>query len=275
MDFLDNELELPITKEISRDLFAPYAEEQEQQQQYPCEPFNIDKFLLENNFQYISLDILSKEFRKLKNEMDQCLLDEVASCFDDYVNLCSSFENSNNKETRGEEDDSLTQLQQVKHDLNKFMNKLTQASQVSIAKTREVVTDTLEYLKSIDSLSLILQNHVLCHEWISLANRLSLGLQALVGSEKNIQDDPLAIDLLLQSYTLLQKIQETLQACNEISSPFMNNLRNDYQGILQNYRQVLSSLANRCSQNKEQTTELSKVLISILHNKVSVPEDDE
>ncbi|SCU80089.1 LADA_0B04984g1_1 [Lachancea dasiensis] len=231
MDNLDDDWDLPVSKNISRELFATYAEN---------EAFDVDNFLLENNFHYVPLDTLSKDLTLLTQEVDRALLDASSQSYDDFVKLCDQF--SDNAETRPE-------LQNVRVDLRQFSSQLGNLSQVEMTNTKEIVADTVDYLKSLDKLSTLLQGTMALTTNLQLAGKLCDALDALCAEDDEHLEQTLCSDLVTHLHKITTEAHSSLLPLQHIDAPLILQLRSEYQGILSQFQACLHVLSNRCLTN--------------------------
>ncbi|SCW02371.1 LAFE_0F04962g1_1 [Lachancea fermentati] len=244
MDVLDENWDFPLTKDVSRDLFSSYTDE---------ECFDVDTFLLENKFQFVPLDSLTKELHTLTGKMDQALLEEMQDSYTDYMELCASY---------SEENDTKHELQLVQQDLIKFRAELKALTDENMATTKEVIIDTLEYLDGLNNLSRLLNDHTILHKSLGLAEELCHGLQTLCEDEEELES-LLCCDLIKQLHTLIQQIYIALSRVGKISSPIVNQLRNEYLGVLQQFRACLCILSDRCNKDPTKYQEITQLLVAI------------
>ncbi|AMD20706.1 HDL038Wp [Eremothecium sinecaudum] len=234
MDNTFNELELPIIQEVTRDLFTDLVLD-------PSKEFDVSEFLLQNNFQYVSLDDLSKQMKRLKSDINAALVDEVSNSYTEHLSLCDSF---------SAEDQSLvlSNAQQAQQDISRFQFKLKQLLENDIQTTSETITDTLEYLKSLDSLQLCLQKHTTLHEHFQIARKLCTALEGL-SSDISSTSDHLGGELLREAHNHLNSAYEVLQDIQGTKSPLVARFWNEYHSLLNQFHDVISLLAEKCCEN--------------------------
>lgn len=248
MEHHDN-LELPLTTEITRELFNGYSNLDNGQK------FNVDNFLLDNNFQFISLDTLSRQLSDLTKDISNCLIQEITTNFDTHRILCKKF---NNKEASNE---LLHSLQEVKYNLKKFDGNVLEFTNTSIQSTKEVVCDTLDYLKSLDDLNVILNNHNHLNDILQLGSKLCTSLHDMIMLEI---DDDICHDILLELYKLIIKIHGLLTSLNHISSSLLNRFRNEYQSLLEQFYKIIDFLVDKFLVEMNKYPNSSSLLISIM-----------
>lgn len=257
MDFLEDEadmdLELPRSSEITSELFS------EAIGKYTTEDgktvkFDVDSFLMDNNFQYSSLDTLIRSLSELSDETFQTLLDQIITNYDDYLRFFTTY-CSNDNET-------LLELQKVKTDINKFMNALNVLTEKDIAKTKETIVDVVEYLKKLDELSKTLDNHSKLSDLVQIGKQLSKTLHELCGVEDI--EELLCTELVKQLHSYTVDCDKLLRDFEDLNSPFINHLHNEYQGLIQEFQVSLKILTDRCLETPQEFPKLSSMLISIL-----------
>ncbi|SCU94830.1 LAME_0F09494g1_1 [Lachancea meyersii CBS 8951] len=247
MDLLDDTWDLPVSKNINRELFTDYEKD---------EAFDIDSFLLDNNFHYVPLDTLSKDLTSLTQEMDHALLDASSKSYKDFVTLCDRF--SSTTETRPE-------MQNVKLDLTEFLHQLRELTKTDIANTREIVADTVDYLQTLDKLSVILANSTFLKSSLHLARKLCNVLESLCADDKkNHLDIILCGDLLTQLHQLTAKSHSALLKLQQIDSPLMVQLRSEYHSVISQFRACLHVLCDKCVESPSDTKELAAQLATLI-----------
>lgn len=255
MDFLDEnelDLELPTVSEVNRELFSNEVDKCNDSSD--LEAFDVDEFLIKNNFQYMPLDSLIKDLSGVSQDMVQVLLEKVTTRYDDYLKFCQPYLESNNE--------NMQQLQQTKADLNKFMGQLDQLIHKDVARTQEVINDTVDYLRKLDDMSRQLQNHSRIPDLISLAKQLSKTLHAMCGSDP--LEQLLCTELTKQLHIFVIRIRELLEELSSLDSPYVHHLRNEYHGLLQEYQISLKILTEKCLEDAAHHEKLSHALVSIL-----------
>lgn len=245
MDLLEDSWELPVSKNVSRELFSDNAEN---------EAFDVDSFLLENNFQYVPLETLSKDLNELTREMDQVLLDTSSSSYEDYAKLCEQF--SETTETR-------TELHSVKLDLARFLEQLKQLTSASISDTRETVADSVDYMKTLQRLSNVLQECKASKASLALARKLCAGLESL-SEHVTTPELTLCCDLALQISAITSQSRSFLLSVQETESPLITQVRNEYQDVMSQFKTCLHRLCDKCHENPAETKELGEALSKVL-----------
>ncbi|CEP60332.1 Golgi transport complex subunit COG2 LALA0_S01e08328g [Lachancea lanzarotensis] len=247
MDLFDESWDLPVTKNINRDLFTSYED---------GEVFDVDSFLLDNNFHYAPLDTLSKDLTLLTQEMDHALLEASSESYKDFVNLCDQF--SDTAETRPE-------LQNVKLDLTQFLNKLRKLTETDILNTKEVVKDTVDYLETLDKLVAVLADTKALNSGLQLGEKLCNVLNSLCADNQtgNIEF-ALCGQVLTQLHHITTKAHTTLQNLQQIDSPMIVQLRSGYHSIIVEFRACLHVMCDKCVANPNETKELVSQLSDML-----------
>ncbi|SCV02989.1 LAMI_0H04588g1_1 [Lachancea mirantina] len=227
MDILDDTWELPVTKDVSRALFTALAEE---------EQFDPSRFLLENNFQYTPLDALKQQLELLTHEMDEALVTETCGSYDQFADLCSHF---------SEQNETKPQLQKIGQDLTRFQQKLAQVAEVDVQTTKEVLSDTLDYLRNLDVLQRQLDNNLMLQEQLSLAKQLCEGLTAMV---RETELEPVVCsELLKELYKALDATDAAFHPINHLDSPLLRSLRDEREAILVRFRSCLHVMVDLCT----------------------------
>lgn len=209
------DLGLPLTKDLTRDLLAEFIEKNGE--------FDVDKFLLENNFQYVSLDELTQEVSALKQEMNTMMLDEITDSFPDYSNICEKFNSEDNNEI-------LNKLKNVLQDAEHFKKQLHQLIDVNVRHSRENVTVVLSYLKSLDNLLEKLDTLIRIHESLDVSEQLLASLESMITLE---QDNALTLTLATQLTEYLVQCDHEFRSLCDKDSPLIFRLRNQFKGILE------------------------------------------
>lgn len=251
MDLLNDDdmnLDLPTIPEVSRDVFF---EETDKEQE-----FDVDKFLMKHNFQYMPLDSLIHDLADLSKKLDLALPEKVAGKYDDYLEFCSPYTD--------EDSESIMELQRTKTDLSRFISKLDQLTHMELARTRSTVDDTISYLRKLDEMTHQLRNHSKLPELIQLAKRMSTSLHSMCGVE--MSDTVLIIKLTRQLHGLVEQISQIFSTLSNLNSPFLKHQRNEYHGLLQEFQISLKLLTAKCLEDPERNRSLAEVLVSILPN---------
>lgn len=268
MDFLDDneelDLELPQTSELSVDLFANTLEkysikkrDKDKDEDKNKIEFDIDQFLMDHNFQYSSLDTLIRNISGLKDESLRNLLNAIIQNYNNYINFFKTYDRNDNE--------ILLELQRTKIDIENFTKDLNQLLTKDIPYSKEKIVDICEYLKELDKISNILMEHDLLAQRLSNGKKMSKTLHEMCGLDNF--DEILCSDLI-------EKINEHIIKCNllfikfeDLHSPFLNHLYNDYQGLIQEFQVSLKIITDKCLSDIATYPKLSKVLVSLI-NKV-------
>ena len=149
MDFLNDDeldLDLPVTAEISKELFATEIEKYRESETNgtDVDSFDVDRFLVQKNFHYLPLDSLIRDLSGLSQKMVQTLLEQIRSNYDDYLTFSNTYTD--------EENETLINLEKTQSDLQKFMTQLDHLIKDDISNTQEIIKDVLEYLKKLDEI---------------------------------------------------------------------------------------------------------------------------
>lgn len=208
-------LDLPVTKELSRELISSVVRENG--------GLDIDKLLLDNNFQYVSLDELSYEVSALKLSMEQSLLDEINESYPEYMEICSKFETKENNEV-------LDKLKQVLHDLQQFERKLGHLSETTVSETREKTVTVLSYMKSLDNMLDQLDDINKLSESLRVCQQLLSSLQSM--SQLQIDDD-ISFEIAKQLSLILIRCDYRFRHLEDNDSPLVMRMRNDFKSILE------------------------------------------
>lgn len=256
MDFLDDQttdLGLPLITDVNRDLFSNEVDKLGAEPSME-ESFNVDDFLIKNNFQFMPLEELIKDLSDLSQDMIQALLEKVTSKYQDYLKFCQPYMNHDNE--------SALELQKTRTDVGKFTAQLDGLAHRDLQRTKEVIGDAVDYLRKLDEISRQLHDESQMPEIIVLAKELSRNLHLMCGTDPLEQD--LCTELTNHLHTLVVKICKMLEGLSTIDSPYVHQLRNEYHGLLQEFQISLKILTDRCLQDPEELQHLSKALISTL-----------
>lgn len=263
MTEIQDEYDLPAVAEVSRDLFASEAEnlsdfkvEKDGSKSEMIVPFDVDKFLMKNNFQYVPLDTLTRQLTSLSDEMMAVLLERVGENYDSYLEFCKVFQGGSNNETAFE-------LQKLVPDLNSFTMSLKNLTQKDMPRTQETIQDTIDYLEKLEDIQVLLANHVALSEDIVTLKKLSKSLHSLCDTDP--LEEELCVEITTRLFNVFNKIQSLLDSLKSIDSPFLHHMRNEFQGISQEFQISLKLLTERCLQHTAQYPQLSNLLTSIYH----------
>ena len=102
MDFLNDDeldLDLPVTAEISKELFATEIEKYRESETNgtDVDSFDVDRFLVQKNFHYLPLDSLIRDLSGLSQKMVQTLLEQIRSNYDDYLTFSNTYTDEENE----------------------------------------------------------------------------------------------------------------------------------------------------------------------------------
>lgn len=251
MDFLQEDeidLDLPTIAEINRDLFLDQTHQEEQ--------FNVDEFLMNNNFQYVPLDSLINDLSTLSRELDQILPEKIASKYQDYLKFCKPY--------MDEDTEGVLEIQRTKADLNKFIVQLDQLTHKDLSRTQSNIDETVAYLHKLDYMTRQLQNHSQLPQSIQLARHMTTSLHNMCGTDA--LDPLLTTQLTMQLHSLIQRIRQLFDTLSDLNSPFLKHQRNEYQGLLQEFQISLKLLTARCLEDPIGNQKLSRQLVSILNS---------
>ncbi|GAX68431.1 conserved oligomeric golgi complex subunit 2 [Saccharomyces cerevisiae] len=259
MDFLNDDeldLDLPVTAEISKELFATEIEKYRESETNgtDVDNFDVDRFLVQKNFHYLPLDSLIRDLSGLSQKMVQTLLEQIRSNYDDYLTFSNTYTD--------EENETLINLEKTQSDLQKFMTQLDHLIKDDISNTQEIIKDILEYLKKLDEIYGSLRNHSQLTEALSLGKRLSKSLHEMCGIEP--LEEEICSGLIEQLYKLITASRRILESCADSNSPYIHHLRNDYQDLLQEFQISLKILTEKCLENPSSLQNLSLTLVSII-----------
>ncbi|SMN17958.1 similar to Saccharomyces cerevisiae YGR120C COG2 Essential component of the conserved oligomeric Golgi complex (Cog1p through Cog8p) [Maudiozyma saulgeensis] len=257
MDFLNEEddinLDLPETTKINRDLFAKEISNTDAPSN---EDFNVDKFLMENNYHFVELDPLIRDLSGLSSVIMSDLLEQVSSNYENYLKFFNTY--------TSEDNDTQLQIQEIKNKLDTFMTGFETLTTKDVTHSKEVVADTVEYLRKLDEIIIQLGNHKELAQSITLSKELSKSLHALCGVEET--DDLLCSDLVNQLYTLISKCETMLLSLEQLNSPYIHHLYNEYQGIIQEFQVSLKILTDKCLAEPLTYPYLGKALTSLINS---------
>ncbi|CDO92519.1 unnamed protein product [Kluyveromyces dobzhanskii CBS 2104] len=237
MSDLSDEMELPVTKDLNRELVSSFVQKNGS--------LDIDKLLLENNFQYVSLDELSYEVTALKQSMEQTILDEISDNYPEYMEICERFDTSNNNEV-------LDKLKQVLNDLQQFNKQLTQLCDSTVAETREKTVTVLSYFKSLDSLLGKLDDITRLADSLKICQELFSSLQSMTQLQI---DDELTFTVAKQLSTILIRCDYRFRHLEDNESTLVTRMRNDFKSILESSKALVKPILEK--QSPQQTAEIS------------------
>lgn len=239
---------LPVIKEVNRELFKDEA-------LLSDKIFDVSEFLLQNNFQYLSLDDLSRQFQELERETNKCLVEEVSSSYQDYLSLCKDFRFK-------DESLILSTLQESTHELTKFELKLENLINNRIMSSSETITDTIEYLKSLGTLKEYLKKHTRLNEHFQFVRKLCQSLQGLAVDAINTNDE-LGAELLSELLRRLQSGSHILSDLNDTDSPLLKKFRNDHQSLIQQFHDIVLIWATKCCDRPNDYPLITKKLLQL------------
>ncbi|QLL32056.1 hypothetical protein HG536_0C02250 [Torulaspora globosa] len=246
-------LELPRITEVNRDLFSSEVEKLDDD----IEAFDVDEFLLRNNCNFMPLDFLIGDLSKLSQDMVEVLLEKVTTKYNDYLDFCEPYMNEKNQ--------NVVELQETMADLKGFRMRLEQLSCRDLARTQEVISDAVDYLRKLDEMSRQLQSHLQIPEMIYLAGQISKSLHAMCGTEPLEQQ--LCTELTTQLGSLIHKIRSQLEELSALDSSYVHHLRNEYHGLLQGAQISLKILTDKCLEDVHNYEPLARTLLSLLSAK--------
>lgn len=251
MDFLEEDeidLDLPTISEINRDLFVDQTHQEKE--------FDVDNFLINNNFQYVPLDSLIHDLSGLSKELEHGLPDKIAGKYDDYLKFCQPYTD--------EDSQSILEIRKTKTDLNRFITQLDQLTHNEFLRTQSTIDETISYLRKLNSMIRQLQNHSQLPQLIQLAKEMSTCLHAMCGTDP--MHPVLITELTAQLHNLMRRIRHLFDTLSDLNSPFLKHQRNEYQGLLQEFQISLKLLTARCLEDPNGNQKLSKVLVFILNS---------
>ncbi|KAL3232374.1 Conserved oligomeric Golgi complex subunit 2 [Nakaseomyces bracarensis] len=258
---IHDEYDLPAVAEVSRDLFSTEADNLKDVKVVHTDdkseliiPFDVDTFLMNNNFHYVPLDTLTRQLTSLSDEMMLVLLERVGENYDSYLDFCKVFQG-------GSDNDTAFELQKLVPDLNSFTTSLKNLTEKDMPRTQETVQDTIDYLEKLEEIQDLLGNHLMLSEDIITLKKLSKSLHSLCDTDP--LEEELCVELTSRLFNLFTNIQTLLDSLTSIDSPFLHHLRNEFQGTTQEFQISLKLLTDRCLQHTDQYTQLSILLASI------------
>lgn len=256
MDDDELDLDLPVTAEISKELFATEIEKYRESENNGADVanFDVDEFLVQKNFHYLPLDSLIRDLSGLSQKMVQTLLEQIRSNYDDYLIFSSTYTDDQNE--------TLMNLEKTQSDLQKFMAQLDHLIQDDISNIQEIIKDVLEYLKKLDEIYGSLRNHSQVTEALLLGRKLSKSLHEMCGIEP--LEEEICSGLIEQLYSLVTASRRILESFADSNSPYIHHLRNDYQDLLQEFQISLKILTEKCLENPSSLQILSMTLVSII-----------
>ncbi|CCH60333.1 hypothetical protein TBLA_0C05360 [Henningerozyma blattae CBS 6284] len=276
-------MELPTAAEVSRDLFAEEADtltekykdsvgksddcssfhsnnftsenlNAEKKLEHLVDKFDVNEFLMRNNFEYTPLDSLIRDMDTLSGVIDSTLVEEVSENYGPYLEFCNTYSADDNE--------VLLELQRAKSDISNFKENLDKVTNKELARSKEVITDTLEYLHRLDEMGQLLENHTKLAESLSIATKLGKTLHLLCGIDELNQT--VCNSLILQSYKQVKRSNELLVSLADISSLRMRDLRNEYNDMIQTFQISLKLLTDRCLNEPKKYRSLADTLLKTL-----------
>ncbi|CAI4062501.1 hypothetical protein SKDZ_07G3630 [Saccharomyces kudriavzevii ZP591] len=259
MDLLNDDelgLDLPVTAEISKELFATEIEKYRESRSNGADiaGFDVDRFLIQKNFHYLPLDFLIRDLSSLSQKMVETLLEEIRNNYNDYLTFSSTYTD--------EENETLLNLERTQSDLQQFMTQLGHLIQDDITNTQEIIKDVLEYLKKLDEIYGSLRNHSHLTEALLLGKKLSISLHEMCGIEP--LEEEICSGLIEQLYGLVTTSRRILESFVASNSPYTHHLRNDYQDLLQEFQISLKILTEKCLEDPSSFQNLSLTLVSMM-----------
>ncbi|CCK68535.1 Golgi transport complex subunit COG2 KNAG_0B00880 [Huiozyma naganishii CBS 8797] len=258
MNILDDgefDIDLPQISELNTELFAATVDEYAIPNSADSgTKFDVDRFLMDNNFQYATLDNLIRTVSGLTSDSIKHLLDQITSNYPKYLEFFRTYDQEDNE--------AYLELQKTNNDIGVFTEMLAKLTERDIPLIQEKVGDVVEYLKKLDEISILLENHMLLSENINTVKQLSKKLHELCGLETI--DEFLGCELVKQLHSFLSVCGRLLHEFENLSSPFINHLSNEYQGIIQEFQLSLKILTDKCLENPSQYSKLSRQLTSLL-----------
>ena len=214
----------------------------------------MDEFLMKNNFNYIELDPLIRDMSGLSSVIMSDLLGQISKDYESYLEFFQTYTSDDNE--------TILEFQKIKGSIESFKTNLESLTQKKIAGSKEVISDTVEYLKKLDEMSTQLDDHKTLTSNISLSKEISKTLHAMCGI-----DDPeelLCCELIKQLHALIQECESQLASLETLNSPYIHHFYNEYQGLIQEFQLSLKILTDRCLSDPTAYSSLSKTLISLL-----------
>ena len=245
-----SDLELPKTGDVSRYLFT---EEVENLPGGSEDNFDIDSFLIKNNFHYLSLDKLIRDVTGLSDEILNALLGQMSSDYDYYLGFFKMY--------NSRDDEALVELQKTKVDIESFLSDLDQVTRENLLRVKETISDTVYYLKELDSMSSLLKNHEEISERLTIGKELSRTLHELCGIEQ--VEETLCSDLVPKLNTLVTECKQRLSKVESLNSPLAHHFRNEYQGLVQDFQISSKILVDKCLEKPEDYPDLSAAFVSL------------
>lgn len=249
------EYQLPQASELTSDLFTlsidKYSIKDEHDEKLK---FNVDQFLMDNNFQYLPLDYLIRSVNGLSEEATQNLLNDITSNYEDYIKFFQIY--------NGNDNEALNNLQDTQNNINNFTQNLTRLIEKDIPKTQEDVNDVVEYLKSLDNLTNQLKDHESLLTVVQFTKQLTKTLHDMCAFQQ--WDDTLICEMLKEVSNNIHICQSLLGKFMDLSSPFMNHINNEYQGLLQEFQISLKIITETCLADVDAYPKTSKQLVHIL-----------
>lgn len=155
--------------------------------------------------------------------MEQALLDEINENYPEYMEICDKFDTSKDNEV-------LNKLRQVLVDLQQFTKQLNQLVDVNVQNSKEKITTTLAYLKSLDQLLARLDHITTLSESLKISQQLLTSLQSMMSLDI---DNELLVTMATQLSTILVRCDYRFKHLQENESPLVCRLRNEFKSILE------------------------------------------
>lgn len=254
---MDNETELPTAIEMNRELFLEEVDKLTEKKANNAgeeAPFDVDQFLMQNNLNFVPLDTLIRKGSDVSVESRTALLDQITSQYDEYLEFCSKL----SIEDSGMQLD----LQRIKTSIQTFQSQINRFYNEDMVKTREVVTDSLEYAKELDNIKDILAAHLELHQCTKIGRQLSEALHQTCAFEP--VEELICSDLIRELDILVKKSNSLLQKVTAFKSPQVDQFKKDHISIVQKFQVSLKILVQSCIDDPKSYPLLSKTLVSLV-----------
>ena len=255
MNFLNDgdqiNLDLPETTAIDRNLFPKDVTDPSVISETE---FDVDEFLMKNNFHYTQLDPLIRDMSSLSADIMSDLLEQVSSNYEHYLQFFKTY--------TSEDNEIMLQVQEIKNKLDTYMSGFETLTKNEINSSKEVIADTVEYLRKLDDISIQLATHEELAKDVVLSKELSKSLHSLCGIEE--ADELLCADLVKQLNELISKSENLLSSLESINSPYIHHYYNEYQGIIQEFQVSLKILTDKCLADPKAYPTLALSLVTLI-----------
>lgn len=184
--------------------------------------FDVDSFLLVNNLEYVPLDSLIRSTEKLAITSDNNLISQIYNDYDEYSDICNQLHSVGSE--------PVIQLQSAKDHVENFEKQLKKEKDIELKNTRQIVSSTLAYLKSLDVLNSLLSKHSQLSKHLQAYKRLVNSFHNLLTNNNNIQttenknDIQARIKIIENSENLLKPLINSCVSESSVCHDLINSL---------------------------------------------------